>query len=52
MRSFFTFGYGGSTSEEDQLKFDQEMDIKRRKAEEDYIEERDARNKYPGLEER
>ena len=53
VRSFFTFGYGGTGRVDiDQQKFELEMDKKRREAEKNYIADRDKRNKYPGLQAR
>ena len=52
MRSFFTFGYGGTRTDEEQQAFEKVMDAKRAEAAKNYIEDRDARNTYPGLEER
>lgn len=52
VRSFFTFGYGGPRTDAKQEQFEKKMDAKRQKAEEEYVADRDARNAYPGLEER
>ena len=52
MRSFFTFGYGGTRTDADQAKFEREMDIKRAQVQANWIEDRDERNTYPGLEKR
>ena len=52
MRSFFTFGYGGTRTDADQAKFEREMDVKRAQVQANWIEDRDERNTYPGLEKR
>lgn len=52
MRSFFTFGYGGTRTDADQAKFEREMDVKRAQVQANWIEDRDERNIYPGLEKR
>ena len=53
MRSFFTFGYGGGLrTNEEQSKFEKQMDEKRAIAQASFQPDRDARNTYPGLEER
>ena len=53
MRGFFTFGYAGKmAATEKQAKFEMEMDEKRRKVADSYIEDRTQRNSYPGLNKR